>query len=473
MKVARLENPVRLSWIMDQGARLDAPPFLSEGMDARAILRRFPPSRIQLLSALVARDGAGIYHAGRIPRHWVEDPRFGVRFLSSSDMLKADLSHLAIISNRAVAANPLLIIKRDWTLVSRSGCIGNTVYARAEMDSLACSEDVLRIVPARAKVRPGYLYAWLSSRFGQALLKGGTYGAIIQHLEPVHIADLPVPRFSDRLELEIHDCVQRAADQRGTAAKLKAAARLQALTELGLDEAEALVPTTRAASFTVPVREIQASCRLEGGFHHPSAIVARDRLRAARASEHRRLGSVARVFTPGIFKRPHVDDPNAGYPYFSGTELFQLDPEPRGFLAKKAPGIRKYLVERDWLLVQDAGQLGGLIGRVVRVASQWDGSVVSNHLMRIAAESETDAGYLFCLLTSMFGYLAVTRNAFGGSIPQLDPAHIQDIVIPWPNDEVRATLGELMVKVWELEDSARDSERLARTLIERAVEAET
>jgi type I restriction enzyme S subunit len=63
-------------------------------------------------------------------------------------------------------------------------------------------------------VLPGYLYAFLSSRYGIPMIANAAYGAIIQHIEPGHIAGLPVPRFDEAAEGEIHECVQAAADLR-------------------------------------------------------------------------------------------------------------------------------------------------------------------------------------------------------------------------------------------------------------------
>ncbi|WP_419650104.1 hypothetical protein, partial [Thiolapillus sp.] len=64
-------------------------------------------------------------------------------------------------------------------------------YARPDMDGVACSEHVMRVVPNESLIKPGYLYAYLSSRFGVPIVVSGTYGAIIQHIEPHHIAELP------------------------------------------------------------------------------------------------------------------------------------------------------------------------------------------------------------------------------------------------------------------------------------------
>lgn len=65
--------------------------------------------------------------------------------------------------------------------------------------------------PMLSEFLPGYLYAFLSSRYGVPLVVSGTYGAIIQHGEPEHIAGLPVPRFDSDVEGEIAACVDRAA----------------------------------------------------------------------------------------------------------------------------------------------------------------------------------------------------------------------------------------------------------------------
>ena len=75
----------------------------------------------------------------------------------------------------------------------------------------------MKVVPDEAKIPPGYLYAFLSSKFGVPLVVSGTYGAIIQHIEPEHIASLPVPRFGDEIEIEIAKLIDSAANARSEA----------------------------------------------------------------------------------------------------------------------------------------------------------------------------------------------------------------------------------------------------------------
>lgn len=206
------------SWIQRQGLRLDCGPYMSGALEARVKLESLTAPKMPLRKVTLGGMN-GIVNPGRIKRTWVQDKKHGRPFLSSTDILQADLSNLRLISHRAVTANPKLLIEQGWTLITRAGTIGRMAYARPDMDGMACTEDVLRVVPDKSKIPPGYLYAYLSSKFGIPLVVSGTYGAIIQHIEPEHIADLPVPRLGDGFERTVHELVIRAADKRAKASE--------------------------------------------------------------------------------------------------------------------------------------------------------------------------------------------------------------------------------------------------------------
>jgi len=106
----------------------------------------------------------------------------------------------------------------------------------------------------------------------------------------------------------------------------------------------------------------------------------------------------------------------------------------------------------------------------VRVTPAFANSVVSNHLMRVAAEEAQDAAYLSVALSSPHGYRAITRNAFGSSIPQLDPAHIGALRLPWPTAAVRKRIAEPVLEGWKLEDEASANVRRATKKVEAAIE---
>jgi type I restriction enzyme S subunit len=173
------------------GYRLDCSPYLGGALETKILLEKLPLRKDTLKEVTT-----GIYHAGRESRQWVESPEYGVPFISGSDLQKADLSDLPLISKRQVAKTPHFTIRAGYTLITRSGTIGKMAYARRDMDGMACSEHVLRVVPDTEKIPSGYLYAYLSSKFGVPLVVSGTYGSIIQGIEPEHLLrdDVVVPR---------------------------------------------------------------------------------------------------------------------------------------------------------------------------------------------------------------------------------------------------------------------------------------
>lgn len=54
------------------------------------------------------------------------------------------------------------------------------------------SHDLLRI-DCRKPDEAGYIYAFLKSKIGNKILLTNSYGAVITHIEPEHLATVPIP----------------------------------------------------------------------------------------------------------------------------------------------------------------------------------------------------------------------------------------------------------------------------------------
>jgi type I restriction enzyme S subunit len=208
----------RSGWVREEGLRLDASAYAGGGLQARdRILAGSWPLR-QLSG--VAR----LFNGPRFAPRYVRDPKRGIPFLSSSDILLADLRNIPLLSNAGTPGLPKLLVQGGWTLISCSGTIGNTAYVRPEMAGMAASQHVMRAVPEDSDITPGYLFAFLSSAPAQAMIKQKTYGTIVQHIEPHHIADIPVPLPDRPMQERIHALVDGAAKARTEASRLLDAA---------------------------------------------------------------------------------------------------------------------------------------------------------------------------------------------------------------------------------------------------------
>jgi hypothetical protein len=84
------------------GSRVDASYHASAGVQALRFLKRWQQAgdarRVDALNQVCVQEG--VFIPGRFKRFYVSDPAHGERWLSPSDMLKADLSDLPLVSRK-------------------------------------------------------------------------------------------------------------------------------------------------------------------------------------------------------------------------------------------------------------------------------------------------------------------------------------------------------------------------------------
>ncbi|NEQ48434.1 MAG: restriction endonuclease subunit S [Leptolyngbya sp. SIOISBB] len=435
---------------------------MSGAVEARKLLEDISMPT-EPLKEITENGLAGIYHAGRIKRLWVDSPKHGYPFLSSTDILQADLSELRNISKISVDENPQLIIQKDWTLITRSGSIGKTAYARAEMNGMACTEDVLRVVPDDQKVLPGYLYTYLSSKFGMPLVTSGTYGAIIQHIEPHHIADIPVPRITSEIETKIHNLIQSAADLRSEANRKRQEAINKVEQELNWNSKE-LYGLSNIVDSNQLIR------RFDGFYHSHSIASARNTL-ASHPDSILLEKVVKEVFEPNRGARIKVKDLDYGVPFLSSSEVFRLDPTGEYLVSKNMPHFERLLIYENDLLLPRSGQVGGIIGRAVLPLATNYGHAATEHLVRIRCSSREDAWLLWAIFASQPGYYAAIGTAYGTSIPSLDCELLSQLQIPWIQGEFREEIVELVSQKITKLTEAIHKERTAIQMLENHIES--
>lgn len=454
------------SWIEKQARRLDCGPYMSGAMEARELLRQLS-ARKDHLQELTDGGISGIINAGRITRLWVDDDQHGFPFLSSTDILQADLSNISHIAKSVARQNSQLLIKDRWTLITRSGTIGRMAYSRSDMNGMACTEDVLRVIPDEEKVKPGYIYAYLCTKFGVPLVISGTYGSIITHLEPHHIADLPVPRLG-AVEDQAHELIQGAADLRVEAAELLKTAGQMVNDQFGFPEKLALshrVFSCSTASSTLVLK------RLEATFHDAVAQES-DRLIAGvpRKDEFSTLGIA--ISETGRLKQVFVDE-EYGAPFLTSGEIFRQRYEPTRFLSYRLlPDESEWAIREGDLLLARSGQVGGIIGRGVWADRRFAGGCVSVDVLRLSAQnSHILPGYLYAyLFLTDVGYRQLIRTAAGSSIPHLSAADVSRLLIPRCDSALEAEINELVWNAGHKRAEAQEKEDQARTLVERTIE---
>ena len=359
------------TWLANSDLRLDASYHLSDGQLTIIAFKKAKISTVPL-NKVTKR----IFYGGRSKRAYVNNLENGLPFIKGADIIKADFSNLKIISRKRTANLNEYFLEEGWSLITRSGTIGNTAYVNKDFIGKAASDDIIRIVPSN--IPSGFLYAFLSSKNGKALLTHGTYGAVIQHIEPEHIENIPIPIFPLEKQLKIHELVTESA-------------------HLRVDANLLLKDAVMKFENTLP--KVQSNKVYVSSFHE----IAKNNLRIDASTNYLNIQSFYQsisqkyklvtvselaetVFTPGIFKRIRVLNPNSGIPFLSGSDLLNAFPSFDSFLSKKMKNIDDYILRQDWIAIQDAGT----IGYVSLINGYLDGVAATNNLVRIIPKKDAN-----------------------------------------------------------------------------------
>ena len=155
-------------------------------------------------------------------RTYVEDG--GIPLLSSKQLFQVDPIGVKRLARGAhakdlveIALNPFMLI------VTRSGTIGRVQIIPEYMNGWTASEHATRLV-AVDRVKAAYLFAWLSSSFGQRLIRRHAYGSVVQEIDKDMIGSIPVPIVSQSVERQVAGPVLQANRLRDEAWRMEEAA---------------------------------------------------------------------------------------------------------------------------------------------------------------------------------------------------------------------------------------------------------
>lgn len=469
MKLADLRNPVRFDWLADQGYRLGASSYLSGGYDARKFLERLEVPK-EPLHELTAGHEGGIYNGPQFRRTYVNDPEYGVPFLSSTDIMEADFTSLPLLQVKDARSSRLayLEVEPRMTLITCSGTVGRMCYVRPDMAGFWSSQDTLKVVADEAKIRPGYMYAFLNSRFGIPMITAQASGSMIQHLEPSHIADLPVPRFSDVVEAEIHGCIQsavglRARFQAGVVAATRDLFESASLPELlNFRWHDQPRDTGFAVQNVTPttLRALNLSPRM-------GHIIAR-----LAAVPHRTLGEICAdgyLGSGARFAREDAD-PEYGAKLIGQRQGFWVRPEGRWINPAKAPS--DIFAKDESVMIASQGTLGEneVFCRPIFVTGSWLRYVYTQHFLRVVSGLDAFPGaYLFAFMRSEAVFRVLRSMSVGSKQQDIHEELRRQIPVPECTPADRERIAETVRQAYRWRDEADQLEDKAQQLLDVAV----
>lgn len=229
------ETPVKwcsvsLSDVVTRGKRLEASVFDVEAKQARQIIQsgKYP------LTTIGGQNGlATSYTCARFKRIWVE--RSDLPIYQPSTIVDLKPSPDGYISKLTQTNIEALKVHRGQVLMTCSGTIGKVSYVSKTLDDRIFSHDLLRI-DCKENIDQGYIYVYLKSNLGNKILLTNSYGAVITHIEPEHLAAVPIPDAPKEIKERIHNLIVRSYELRDESNELIDQATQLLIEELHLPD---------------------------------------------------------------------------------------------------------------------------------------------------------------------------------------------------------------------------------------------
>lgn len=454
-------------WLAEGDLRLDASYHADEAVRALRILEA---SGFQLKKLQESEITQEIYNLPRFKRIYTSNPDVGYPYLSASETFMFRLpTYRWLARDKAPSPAERYFAKTGWILVSCSGSLGRCVLVTKRMESYFLTHDLIRLVPI---LPSGFVYAFLSTWIGQALMLREEYGGTISHLEPFHLAKIPVPLIPEREQNFIHHLIQEAYGLRDEAIALLDLADDILHSELDLprfDESKVSYFGDVFKPKTFVVKASELSERFDASYHIPIVKNIIELLQKGTYSL-KKLGDKEiseNIIIPPRFKRIYVSQ-EYGVPFLQGSHIPMMKIYDLKYLSKKAhSNLSPWIVNKGWVLIT----CSGTIGRIALVTSFFDGWAASQHILRIIPNLLCiHPGYLAAFLMSSYGQHQLLSKTYGGVVDELTEEDAAKVWIPYPPLEIQKKIGELVVEAFEKKEEANDIETKAIKHLERIIE---
>lgn len=416
---------VSIQSVFEGGFRLEASVYATETQMAKQLIAQCKYGAVPL--AELTNDCT---YPGRFKRAYVSK-QHGEKFFLPSQLNELAPDATKFLAVKKIKELSALRIKENTLLITRSGTIGNCTIASKTLVGGIFSDDVIRLTSKQAH-NLGYIYIYLKSRSGRAILQSANYGAVIQHIEPEHLLKLAIPDAPVILKTHIHHTVIesfRLRDESNTLIE-QARAKLQAALKLPAVETFAPPPNGDNGLCSFSVNVVNLNQRLEANYHNPLAQAVTNHL-LGHAKQVLALGDeqlTKKIILPGRFKRVYVGE-KQGIPFIGGKEILELDPRGEKYLSLKQHGARiadQLILHENMILIT----CSGTIGKVNIVPKHWEGWAGSQHMLRAVPANSGWSGYLYAWLSSEWALPLIRRHTYGAVVFEIDQHQLAEVPVP-------------------------------------------
>lgn len=358
--------------------------------------------------------------------------------------------------NRVALDDKTVVVTIKRRIAQASPCYNIEGYTVVNQDVA-----VLRL---RDGWNPGFVSAYLISRYGQSLADRERTEQMNPYLPVNKLGNLLIPKLSEYSQTEVDSIVRERFKKLSEAETAHTQAQRLLETELGLNKLRFDKPVNYTARFsTVGLSDTFNAGRFDAQCFAPDAIFYEDWL--LKHTQCDRLGDLLLNTAKGRQQTNSIEGSTnyCSIKHISGNELTNVS---RCETSKDTP-----IACQNDLLLAITGATIGKIGIVKRYSAL----AFSGDLLRLRTKAEINPYYLLLTLDHQIGQLQLIRWITGSTNGHLAPRDVKRILVPRLGQNIENKIASLvkesLSKRVESEQLLEQAKTRVEQLIEEAVEA--
>jgi hypothetical protein len=452
---------VPLKRVSVRAFRLNAGSFLSEDQELSDALALWPDKSARLLGEV-----ADMFRGPIFKRNYVEDPKLGVPYVSASDFDRTDYWGVRLLGNTHGKLLEQLALHDNMAIVTCSGMnLGWSMPVRSDMDGVIGSHDLIRVI-AKDSRELGFISAFLASQLGWISIRRSISGGSVKHVEPDDLKSIKIPWPDEVIRRKAGDAFLLAAQKRAESNRLIDQATKTVFTVNGLSDMDESdwFRQGRERGFTASV----SSYSIRGWNYSRKVQVIRERIQSCQGKSLQEWVRPGSLRKGPSFKRIEASGEHA-VPLIGQRQLFRFKPRPK-LVARSAVPVKAFC-KPGTTLIASRGTFGDseVFGRAQFVSDLTSKWLFSNDILRIIADQESQAGWLYAFMRSRSAFRLIRSVATGSKQQDLHPDGMASLpVLQGPEAEYRK-VNILVKKAFQLRDEASLLEDEAMRLLEALV----
>ena len=458
---------VKSSEVISHKIRFDSKHYLTDDAFLSMLIERHS-NHCVFLSKL-----AEVFNPPVFKRQFCKKTNRSVEYFQSSDVpMSTETSPVNIYKGQAENLN-LLVAKGD-ILITGFGTIGNTRLVSKWQDGVCYANNVCR-VKTYDNVHSGYVYAFLTSKFGWAQLNKNASGSVVRYIEAPGIRKTLIPNFPESFQAEVDDLIQESARLREEAndmleearIELKKNAHLHDLSEEDYDYYGPHSYKRNVSCFVINRKEINTTTI--------NAFNLSERIRKTKAMmicPTKPLKDIllgGDTFSTGSFPRVEVKEGH-GVMLINQRDIFDT--------IIKGKNISKYgvnmdnLVEYGEVIIAGVGTLGEneTFCRALFANEDLVGQLVSGEFIRMKTNNEVPSGYLFAWLSTDYGFRFLRNIQAGTKLCRPIPRLVREIPVPILDKDIMSEIDSKVRDAYTKRHKANVYELKAISMVENEIE---